>query len=1170
MTTPEVKGARERATSDLSHNLAVIAGAGAGKTTVLVNRFVALARDPAVGPDRVLAITFTRKAAVEMKERAVRVLEVSGETTLRRRTEAAYISTIHGFAERVLRERPLAARLDPAFSVLTEYDQALFVEDALRAMYSREDLCSFARRLGKSFSRGWKVFSLVREVARLIREGPDDASREARLLASSDDACVEWALERARGYVQRREARALECLRLLVPLLRDVRFKSQGKMYEQCLAYIASAEACIEGRSLAGALAVLENTRFTGQIEAEDREAVKNRTELVKGIAREICNLDWDEQERLERELLPLKRAVYSAAHEIGGSYAAHKQRLGALDFHDLQKRLADLLHENDRVRREYADRFRHILLDEAQDTDELQYGIIQALHADGDTLFIVGDPKQAIYEFRGADPDVFDRAVGTMPPGQRLALPENFRSRPEIISFVNGLGPELLGESFIRMEACADYGGEWLSVPAVTAIYAVQELPGEEGAPPVIEPVGDARAREAAALAEELVRLLRSHTMVRDPHARTLEWTELRPRHIALLFRTRTPIPHFERELARRGIPYVTAAGLGFYERAEVLDCMMLLRALAQPLDDLAIATVLRSPFVGANDDWLWRLRRPGDDGEQVPIYHALREDEGARRFVRRFEQLRERTRSVSAADALDDAIRTFGYEAALAAHDDGPAMLANVAKLRRRLRDLGAISVAEAYTELERARDLMASESTAPLVGPADDVVVLTTIHQAKGLEWPIVCLPNLQSSAREGDADFSPRHGVLLCDALDAEDEPVTPLSVKLLTEELRDRQEAEERRLLYVALTRARERLILSACIRDERTMPEWKGRFRAPLAFLAAHTEGTLSDVGEHDCGAYITSVRHVIGKVAATTQFESGARLESEVDPRQIAVAPAEPAPLAESALPLSVKVTELLAFNRCPQVYRFSHALEIGEHTARDIARRAEEDAALSPVELGTIVHSLLERANFEASDVGAEVRRLLDGQPAERRASLARMLEPVLSGELGAAVRKARRVEREWPFALDAGGVLVEGVMDLAIQGSDGRWTVVDYKSNDLKHSGRLEYLVDYYQKQLELYALALSRAGVGEVAECVLVFLTGPRVHRWAFDPGSCGVGDWAESIIRRIAARDYATSAGPKCERCGYRKRGICATGRAWGDGQGNVSIAELKLARGSEE
>ncbi|HEU4584363.1 MAG TPA: UvrD-helicase domain-containing protein [Gemmatimonadaceae bacterium] len=1164
----ELTGARLRAVEEITHDLAVIAGAGAGKTSVLVDRFLHLARDPSVGPERVLAITFTRKAAVEMKERAVRELEEAGEKELRRRTEAAYISTIHGFAERVLRERPLAARIDPGFSVLTEYDQALFVEDALRQMYSRADLCAFARRLGRAGAGKWKVFALVREVARLMREGSEASSREAKLLMLSDDECVSGAIEAAREHVRRRERQAIECLEELLPLLRSATFKSRGKSYEQCSEYIGTAESCVGCGSLEGALPVLEVTRFTAQIDAYERPAVKTRTDLVREIARQLAAVDWEAQERLERELIPLKRAIYSAAHDIDASYAAHKQRIGALDFHDLQLRLRDLLATSENVRRGYAERFRHILLDEAQDTDELQYEIVQLLHDGGDSLFIVGDPKQAIYEFRGANPDVFGAAVARTPAEQRLELPENFRSRPEIISFINGLGPALLGDSFIAMDARAAYGGEPLSAPAVTAIYAVRERPGKDDDEPVIDSLGDARVREAAAVAEELVRLLRAGTQVIDPD--TKEWTALRPRHIALLFRTRTSIPHFERALAERGVPYVTAAGQGFFERAEVLDCIMMLRALSQPLDDMALAAVLRSPFVGVSDGRLWRIRAPRESSSEVPaLYHELRRDGGLRVFRKRFERLRTRTRSMSAADALDEAIRVFHYDAALAAHDDAPAMLANLAKLRGRLRELGALSVAEGHAELQRARELMASESTAALVGPNDDVVVLTTIHQAKGLEWPIVCLPSLEISPNRRGDDFSPRHGALLCKALDENGEEVKPLSVVGFSQELRARQEGEERRLLYVALTRARERLILSACVKTAGKFPEWKGEFSTPLGFMAAHTDEALSATGDHDCGTLFTSVRYADADVVATTQFDGGTTLANELKPRAIPRAPADPPPLANSALPLTVKVTELLAFNRCPQVYRFAHVLEIEEHTRREAVKRAEGDFALTPVELGTIVHSLLERADFHAGDVKAEVARLLVEQPVERHAALARMLTPVLTGPLGERVRAARRVEREWPFAFEAGGVLVEGVMDLAIQGPDGRWTVVDYKSNDLKHPGRFEELIEYYQKQLELYALALSRSGLGDVSHCMLLFLTGSREREWEFDASGCRVEEWTQEIIGRIAARDYETTAGAKCERCGYRKRRICPVGRKWTPGQtayGSAALPALPTER----
>src|SRR5690606_20390107 len=142
--------------------------------------------------------------------------------------------------------------------------------------------------------------------------------------------------------------------------------------------------------------------------------------------------------------------------------------------------------------------------------------------------------------------------------------------------------------------------------------------------------------------------------------------------------------------------------------------------------------------------------------------------------------------------------------------------------------------------------------------------------------------------------------------------------------------------------------------------------------------------------------------------------------------------------------------------------------------------------------------------------------------------------------------------------------GGVLVEGVMDLAIQGNDGRWTVVDYKSNDIKHPGRFEELIAYYQKQLELYALALSRSGLGGVSHCMLLFLTGPKKYEWEFDASGCRVEAWTEEIIGRIAARDYRTTPGTKCERCGYRKRRICPVGRKWTPGQTAYGSGALPL------
>ena len=312
--------------------------------------------------------------------------------------------------------------------------------------------------------------------------------------------------------------------------------------------------------------------------------------------------------------------------------------------------------------------------------------------------------------------------------------------------------------------------------------------------------------------------------------------------------------------------------------------------------------------------------------------------------------------------------------------------------------------------------------------------------------------------------------------------------------------------------------------------------------------------------GVRECEGYRANVTYVQEPVRACTKYGGGKPLAATWTPPQGGAA-REPVSLPIIAAPLSLKVTELLEYRRCPQVYRFSQLLDVREHLKHRASTRsggASEGEAreLSPVDLGTTVHSLLERIRFDAPDTSAEIARVLVGEDAKSRPALARMLAAVLEGEIGSAVRSAKRVEREWSFAMRVGGALVEGVIDLAIQAQDGSWTVVDYKSNDFSRTGRYEYLAEYYTPQLELYAMALARAGIGAVSGCALLFLSGPRVHRWAFDAGRADIGRWSESTVAKIAAGEYATSAGAKCEQCGYRKRKICDVGKSWAPGGGS--------------
>ena len=960
-------------------------------------------------------------------------------------------------------------------------------------------------------------------------------------------------------------AEMLECMQELFPILESATFKSAGAKRKAWQAYVDAVRGCLDAKR-AAASEVWTATSFTSEIPIEERTPIRRLLDQIKYLAPRATFTDWETQAALERELLPLKRAIYGAASAIDASYAKHKRSLGALDFHDLLRRAASLLEDNPSVRAEYADRFRHILLDEAQDTDELQYRIIESLRTPDNVLFMVGDPKQAIYEFRGANPDVFHAAVSKLPADGRLDLAENFRSRREIVSMINGFGPPLLAEQFVTIDAKADYGDDDLPSPAVTVIYAEQQT-DETGKKH--EPVSEARPREAASVAEEIVRLLKEAPLVRDPDVRDgvvgAAPAEAR----------RDPLPHADRDpvlragagRAWRAVRHGVGAGVLRARRGARLhhDAARHRAAARRPGDGGGAALALRRrvgcrPLATAHAE---RGERTGDLAGAASVCAAVTSS-GARsvRCARAYEVCRRpsrsRTRSApSATRRRSPRTRT------------GRRCSPTWRRCAGRCATWGAVSPLEAYDELQRARELLtqgvagAARRRGRRRRGADD----DPPGEGTGVAGRMS--PEPPVAVERPPAGFSARHGALLCKAIDAEGNEVWPLSLQSVSDEMRERAEAEERRLLYVALTRARERLILSACVKAELgageradVRPEAVQSARLPPG---ERPRGRSRTRGSTTAAPTARACGYVREPVEERTIYHGGKPLAATWTPPSSRRA-ASPTRRRSSRCRSSLKVTELLAYRRCPQVYRFSHELEIDENLAapRGGAKRRVATARGGHAGRAGDDRALAARARaVRRARPAGEVARLVAEQPASAAARTD-----------AHARRRARRRDRRGDRVGEARRARV-AVRDAhrrrAGGGSDrprdpgrrtARWTVWTTSRTTSAAPGRLEYLIDYYTPQLELYAMALARAGLGEVRG---VRAGLPR--RTAGAPlGVRAAGDWrwSEEIVARIAARDYATTAGPKCDLCGYRKRKVCGVGRRWTPRQGTVTPKSLPI------
>ena len=1082
-------------------SLLVRAGAGTGKTSVLVERFVRAVLDDEAPIDGVLAITFTEKAAAELKARVRRRFLELGRRDLARDAERAWISTIHGFCSRLLRAHALAAGVDPEFKVLDELESERMVLDA--------------------FDRALERF--LHEAAEPVRLEMVAAYSPDRLRDM-----VRTAYSRLRSRGERR------------PTLPEAEEPRESGERE---AFLGAARAAL---AELGALAE-PSAQVRDAIEKLERcEEIAADDARLKGSARALRGVACEEYERARSALADLELARrdwrdHTLLRELlvlhGQRYEQLKRQRSGLDFEDLELGARDLLRDQPGVREAYAGRFAYVMVDEFQDTNPLQNSILELLERDN--LFRVGDESQSIYGFRNADVEVFrHHHEAARAAGRAERVTANFRARQEVLDAVDLAFRRLWGERFEPLRAGGDKGPprvepsvELLVVEQRRAQWGEDELFG-----PTMRTASPWRACEARLLARRI-----------DELTGDGGWS---PGDVVLLLRATTHMSFYERALEERGIPTHVVGGRGYWGQQQVTDLRHWLAALANPLDELAVYSVLASPLVGASLDALAvariHARRASRDlwwalSEELPADLPPADRPRLRRFVRLFADERRAAPRLSLETVIDRAVARTGYDRAVLAMPAGDRRMANVRKLMRMAREYEAEEGRDlrGFIDFVAERDLIQErEGEAPLEAEELDAVRIMTVHRAKGLEFPVVCLADLGKSGREdyGALRISDdgRLGLRLASL---EGASVDTARMKEMREQQKLADEEEERRIFYVAMTRAQDHLVLSGATDLEKRAREPKP-LAEPMAWALRSFCPSLPDEGARGEQVDAWEGRAVRVRFERCTPDTLDELLPAADR------APASPAPVAEEgaatlfppevaavpaprALPVSrLSYSGLASYERCGYRFYLERALRLpalqGDPSAPTLRGEAlgpapattltapgsELDAAdeLPALLRGTVVHELLEGLDFRRPSAPGEERVAAvierHGAPvrAEDVADVRGLVEAFAASPLRGRLARARRVRTELPFAFTlvppaAGGrsLLVNGVVDVHAA-EDDRTLIVDYKSDRLEGAEPADVVEDKYAAQRVVYALAALRSGAPRV-EVSYVFLERP---------------------------------------------------------------------------
>ncbi len=1080
-------------------NMVVTAGAGTGKTTCLVDKVISLIGEAYIPVEKVLAITFTKAAAAEMKERLRveierRAATETGEVwkTALNDLERAQISTIHSLCARILRENPIEAGIDPDFKEEEETINILMTEEIWDA-WAGENLWG-----GHDFDD-----DLVMLIKRFRTEGIKAIGMELVKRPDRLDDYLRYRVdgEAEREKFQKRLAKIGDELSGI-----DIKAKEDDKLYQKCIKTVEML-ALNSLEEMAEPLKSMDLTKVGGKKEKwSSQDTLISLKEMFYQPGGVIDTLK--ELKTFLKQIEDDKIAETAVRVMSGFVRFIREERIGRgmLTFFDLIYEAKVLLQKNLEVRGRYQREFDYILVDEFQDTDPIQGDIILFLAEEGaraespedvkikeDKLFIVGDPKQSIFRFREAEIGVFykvaDRILAA--GGEKLELAESYRSQEHLVTFHNALFSD-----YIRHE---DNG---FTVEYDPLAPRIEDVPDIDGAPPAVDIVtpdstdklliDEVREKEAEYIASRILNMVEAQAegkVVRDRE--TKEPRAVKYGDIALLMRTMTSVSTYEEELKREGIPYIIVGGRGYFQRQEISDLINILSVVLDPSDKRALVGVLRSSVFGIDDETVYRLA----EGGSLNYRAAAGDDkvEKAYEVLRRLHRVRGGKTLSGLLDEVFDSTEIMEINGFGTGGAQRVGNLTKIGKIARKLESAGPVTLTSFIHILKEYVEGEPDEEEAVITEEVENSVRIMTVHKAKGLEFPVVFLPNLGSKLK-----LDPRGGTYIDETSDGTISGVNLKNKKrrlvsdlgytrYLKEREKERNRAEERRIFYVAATRARDRLILlgKKDVSEENHMKhirefvdknngDGKKGDRPFVRLTSIEGEGKKANYKKKKPGFS----DFTLGEGNTKPIEEAREREEVRRDEYERALDTA----LYGSVTGEAKDISEVLR-----GVDSYVGGLSEGEGRERKFAGGTgpAPSAGDVPILVGNLFHAGLEGIDFAAQPTGNEVKELV------QRASLSlqigddikdkvvseteELVKKFISSDAMKEIASSVIIGSEVPVITSRGEKTLVGRIDL-IYGKGDEIVILDYKTDKVSAGGEKE-AAEKYRPQIETYVKTVA---------------------------------------------------------------------------------------------